>query len=114
MLKNISRIIFILTILFASDLIYSQSIKGKITDAGNSEPLVGATVKVTGKPLGALADLDGNYEITDIDPGVYTMEFSYIGYTPKTLKDIVVTAGNTANINVSLTLDGLITDEIVV
>lgn len=114
MIKNISRIIITLVFLFTANLIYSQSIKGKVTDASNSEPLVGATVKVTGEPLGALADLDGNYEITDIEPGVYTLEFSYIGYTPKTLKDIVVTKGNTSNINVSLTVDGLITDEIVI
>lgn len=112
MIKNISIIIF--SFLITAGSVYSQAIKGKVTDGSNSEPLVGATVKVTGMPLGALADLDGNYEITDIEPGVYTLEFSYIGYTPKTLKDIVVTKGNTANINVSLTVDGLITDEIII
>ena len=114
MKKNISRLIFTLIFLFTANIIYSQSIKGKITDAENSVPLVGATVKVVGQPLGALADLDGYYEITDMIPGVYSIEVSYIGYTPKTFKDIVVTKGNTANINVSLTVDGLSTDEIVV
>ncbi len=112
MKKLISTSIFILLILFTSESAYSQSIKGKVIDANNSDPLVGASVKVTGKPFGAIADLDGNYEITDIPPGVYTLEFSYIGYTPKTLKDIVVTSKQTADINVSLSVDGITTEEI--
>jgi len=112
MKKLISTSIFILLILFTSELVHSQSIKGKVIDASNSDPLVGASVKVVGKPFGTLVDLDGNYEITDIPPGIYSLEFSYIGYTPKTLKDIVVTAKEIANINVSLTVDGIITEEI--
>jgi len=112
MKKLISTSIFILLILFTSESAYSQSIKGKVIDANNSDPLVGASVKVTGKPFGAIVDLDGNYEITDIPPGVYTLEFSYIGYTLKTLKDIVVTSKQTADINVSLSVDGIITEEI--
>lgn len=112
MKKIIPAFVFILILMFVSQFAYSQSIKGKVTDASNSDPLVGATVKVIGKPFGTLADLDGNYEITDIPPGIYSLEFSYIGYTPKTLKDIVVTSKEIANINVSLSVDGLTTEEI--
>lgn len=112
MKKSIPAFIFILILMFVSQFAYSQSIKGKVTDASNSDPLVGATVKVVGKPFGTLADLDGNYEIIDIPPGIYSLEFSYIGYTPKTLKDIVVTSKEIANINVSLSVDGLTTEEI--
>ena len=65
MKKIIPAFVFILILMFVSQFAYSQSIKGKVTDASNSDPLVGATVKVIGKPFGTLADLDGNYEITD-------------------------------------------------
>ncbi len=91
---------------------YPQSIKGKIIDASNLDPLVGATVKVQGTTLGTLADLDGYFEIIDIEPGNYTLEFSYIGYTPKTLKDVIVTKDKITNLEVSLKIDGLITEEI--
>ena len=112
--KYIFYLIITIVTLGFSEQIYSQSIKGKIVDANNSDPLVGATVKVTGKPLGALADLDGNYEITDIEPGNYSLEFSYIGYTPRTFKDVVVQDGKVTNLDVSLKVDGLTTDEIMV
>ncbi len=112
--KNIAIIVFTVLILFSSVQVYSQAIKGKIIDAANSDPLVGAVVRVQGENIGAQADLDGNYEITDIKPGVYNLEYSYIGYQSKLLKDIVVTAGITTNLNISLNVDGIETEEITV
>lgn len=114
MFKTIRAFVITLLILFSTTQSYSQSIKGKITDASNSDPLVGAVVKIQGTSLGAQADLDGNYEITDIKPGVYNLEYSYIGYKSKILKDIVVTAKITTNLNVSLSGDGIETEEITV
>ncbi|MBK8549936.1 MAG: TonB-dependent receptor [Ignavibacteria bacterium] len=112
MQKNISFIIITLLILFITENLHSQSIKGKITDASNSDPLVGALVKVKDTKTGALADLDGNYEITDITPGIYTLEISYIGYTTKVLKDVRVNEDKTTNLDITLSVDGLTTEEI--
>ncbi len=112
MLKNISLFIIIYLILIASGSVFSQSIKGKVTDVSNSDPLVGAVIKVQGTSLGTLADLEGYFEITDISPGVYNLEFSYIGYTSKILKDVKVLPDEVTNLNVSMEVDGLITDEI--
>lgn len=111
--KYILILIFLLSTLI-SQVSYSQSIKGKIIDAGNSDLLIGAIVKVEGAQLGAASDLDGTYIIDEINPGTYTLLFSYIGYQSKTVKDVKVLAGQVTNIDVALDAEGIITEEITV
>ncbi len=51
-----------------------------ITDAGNKEPLIGATIYVN--ETGAITDFDGRYEIT-LPNGEHTLIISYVGYEPQ-------------------------------
>lgn len=106
-------IFFALSILTFSQLI-GQSIKGKVVDANNSEPLVGATIKVVGTKMGAVADLDGSYKIEGLISGTYDLLVSYIGYDDKTIKNVLVKPNDFVNIDVVLNIDGLTTDIIVV
>ncbi|MCX6165842.1 MAG: TonB-dependent receptor, partial [Ignavibacteriae bacterium] len=96
------------------ETIYSQGIKGKIIDATTSEPLTGATVKVIGTSLGAIADIDGTYIIEDLNPGNYDLKFSYIGYTDKVYNGISVKPGEISQFNVVLHVDGLTTEVITI
>lgn len=82
-------------------------IKGIIRDE-NGEPLIGATVKVEGTNDGAVADIDGKYEISTsvVDP---RLVFSYIGYASKTVEP-----GNKSNFDVVLAEEGGILNEVVV
>lgn len=107
------------TILFALSIIAfnqlsAQSIKGKVVDANNSEPLVGATIKVVGTNHGAIADLDGTYQIDGLTPGTFDIKVSYIGYDDKTIKNVQVTPNDFVKLDVVLQIDGLTTDIIVV
>ena len=100
--------------IFAFKDLFPQSIKGKVTDAINSEPLVGATIKIEGTKLGAVADIDGTYEIDNIPLGVYDLKISYIGYNDKIIKGVEVKGKDFVNLNITLTVDGLTTEEIVI
>ena len=40
----------------------------------------GAVVEIVGIKRGTLTDQQGNYVITDVPVGVYTVAFSYTGY----------------------------------
>ena len=107
------------TILFALSIIAfnqlsAQSIKGKVVDANNSEPLVGATIKVVGTNHGAIADLDGTYQIDGLTPGTFDIKVSYIGYDDKIIKNVQVTPNDFVKLDVVLQIDGLTTDIIVV
>ncbi len=114
MTQKLCLLIFIISLSLFSKITEAQSIKGKIIDATNSDPLIGAVIKIQGTTLGTLSDLDGNYEITDLKPGKYNLEFSYIGYNPKTLNDVLVTANKTTNLDVALAGEGILTEEITV
>jgi TonB-dependent receptor len=100
-------------ILFTQSL-FSQGIKGKILESTTSEPLIGATVKIIGTNLGAVADLDGSYSIDNLKPGTYDLKFSYIGYDDKNIKGIVVKADEITKLDVVLNVDGLTTEVIVI
>ena len=59
-----------------------QSVKGKVIDAANGEPLIGVSIQEKGTTTGVITDIDGNFIINV--PGNATLVFSYIGY--KTLE----------------------------
>ena len=61
------------------------TLKGKITDE-KGEGLIGASVEIIGKGLGAMADIDGNYAISNISPGKYDVKFSMLNYADKMIK----------------------------
>lgn len=58
-------------------------ITGKIIDAKDKAPLIGATVKVEGIFTKATTDEKGEYTILNIEVGSYTLTASYIGYEPE-------------------------------
>lgn len=78
-------------------------ISGKIVDE-KGEPLPGANIKILELNTGTQSNPDGTYSI-NVAPGVYTLTVSFISYSPTTQTKVVVKAGETTNLNVSLTAE---------
>jgi outer membrane receptor protein involved in Fe transport len=75
-------------------------ISGKIIDKRNGEGLIGATVQVEGTTTGAAADLEGQFLLA-LDPGNYTLVYTYISY--KTAKmEITVKPGEVTFANMTM------------
>lgn len=55
-------------------------VRGRILDA-QGEPLIGVTVQVEGTQKGAITDIDGNYELDDVEEGEQ-LTYSYVGKRP--------------------------------
>lgn len=89
------------------------TMKGRITEAGTTEPLIGATVRILGTERGAMADLDGNYRFENVPAGKQTIEVSYMGFKTEQL-EVQVTASRTATHNVELELDSKLLSEVVI
>ena len=81
----------------------NSSIQGKIIDETSGEPLIGASVIIVGTGLGAAADFDGNFLISNIKPGKYTIKASFISYRTDSIRNINVEAGKPTVLNISLT-----------
>ena len=96
-------------IFFACASAYAQglTVKGTVVD-GSGEPLIGASVMVKGTSNGAATDVDGNYVLHNVANNA-TLEFRYVGYKPHS-----VAVNGQTTINVTLTEDSAVLDDLVV
>src|SRR5687768_12937614 len=58
-------------------------ITGQIRD-GQNRPLSGATVVLQPSNLGTTTDANGQFTLTDVAPGSYTVTVSFLGYRTST------------------------------
>ena len=58
----------------------SYSIKGIVKDAFNGQPISYANVAIWNSTQGAVTDSVGYFEITEVQPGTYRLQSSFIGY----------------------------------
>ena len=82
------RIFFYLV--FKIYILEAGSIQGNIIDAVNQLPLVGANISVIANNVGAVSDDDGNFSITGLENGYYSISVKYMGYESKSIADIWV------------------------
>lgn len=86
-------------------------ISGKVVNNKN-EMLPGVTVKVNnGK--GTVTQVDGNYDL-ELEPGKYTLEFSFISYNTKRITDVIVAEKKLTPLNVVLQPSSSALKEVVV
>lgn len=102
------KIPLLITSLFISSFLMAQSptstINGTIKGDSN-EPLAHATVWLEPSAISAAADANGNFTLSQVQPGQYTIHSSYLGYQ-KISKKIEVVASRTTNVNLVLTIGG--------
>lgn len=97
-----NRIVKLLLLLSISAIYAEGTITGNITDKVTREPLIGVAISIVDTELGAATGINGDYTITDIEPGVYRLEITYLGYEPVIKTDINVISGRPTRVDVSL------------
>ncbi len=107
------KLLLLLTLIgsFVVNAQNTGTVSGLITDA-KGMPLSGATVSLKAINKGAMTDFDGKYTIENVEAGTYNVSISYIGYETST-KNILVTAGQTTQVDISLNDSDTILDEII-
>lgn len=74
-------------------------------DAESGEPIIGGTVLLFKNGVqitGTITDFDGNYSITNLDPGTYDVEVSYLGYQSQRIEKVVIFAGKVNKLDFEL------------
>jgi hypothetical protein len=81
-----------------------QVIRGSIVDQQSKEPLPGANVVIVGStpPIGASADANGQFRISNVKSGRYDLKASFIGYEESIISSVVVTTGKEVVLEISL------------
>ena len=77
-------------------------IKGTVVDRATMSPVPSANIVVVGQQRGAAADLDGNFVVENLPPGIYHIRASALGFEPATISEILVQPDRTATIDFRL------------
>ena len=93
-------------------LAQSTAIKGKITDVYSNQALSGVSVNVPGFPVGTTTDSLGNYSLSGLKPGVYNLQFGFVGYRSKSVFDIAVNQAKPTILDIALETDVSQLDEV--
>ncbi len=93
--------------IFLTASISAQTVSGVVMDEGGV-PIIGANIQVGGSMDGTITDIDGNFSL-DMPAGSNTLVISYVGY-----KEIKVDVNGQSNLNITMTSDNELLDEVVV
>lgn len=93
MIKRIlAYMIIITTFIYPQIKISKGTLLGIVTDAESKTPLPGVTVVIKGTNLGASTDIKGEYRITNLPVGNYSVNYSFIGFKTLTKTDVIISA----------------------
>ncbi len=90
------------------------TLQGTILDSKNSDPLIGATVKIVNSDKGTATDIDGFFSIPNIEVGIYEIEISYVSFKTELLKNIKIEADKTTELKINLSEESKTLEEVVV
>ena len=91
----------LLIFIFLPALVNAQqgSIIGVVTDSNTNETIIGANVIIAGTITGTATNLDGFYEIKNLESGSYDVVVSFISYVSDTVKGVQVEPGKPTRLN---------------
>ncbi len=79
-----------------------SSIQGTVLDETTQQPIIGANVVIPGTNFGAATDVEGDFFIGGLPVGTYLLRVDYIGYSPRTVSDVVVKASRPSVLNIDI------------
>jgi len=95
-------IVVLISLVFAN-VVWAQqgTLRGIVTDKNSAETLIGVSAVIEGTTTGTSTDLDGNYNLK-LEPGTYSMVFSYISYVTQTINEVIIKADEETVLDVQL------------
>ena len=77
-----------------------QTIRGRVFDKDTKTPLPYATVQVlnTNPIIGSTTDIDGNFQIVDVEVGRYDVKISFVGYGDVIISELLLGSAKEAYI----------------
>ena len=110
-------ILFVLGFVFSFAAYGQTSLEGKVSDEASAEPVMFATVALYKEGVlmsGVDTDFDGNFFFTDIDPGTYDVEFSFLGYATNRIEGVVVKEGKVNRVDSKMVEESEMIETIIV
>ncbi|MBK7427183.1 MAG: TonB-dependent receptor [Saprospiraceae bacterium] len=103
----------VLFLVSGSLIAQKTGIRGTVYDEKTGEKILFGSVVVLGSNHGTSTDLDGTYSL-ELAPGTYSLECAYLGYNTLTISDIVVKAGQPTVLDIAISENTQTLQEVVV
>jgi len=87
---------------FAGNSVQQGKLNGHVTDAETRESLIGVNIYIPETKQGAVSDEYGNFSISKIEAGIYTIRVSYVGYKELLISDVIIKSNRITNLPVAL------------
>jgi hypothetical protein len=75
-------------------------IRGQVVDSDFGQPIARSSVVIIDTPFGAMTDDQGNFTISGVPPGAYTLSVRSGGYLPKLVPGISISSGTFNDVRV--------------
>mgnify|MGYP001255458975 FL=1 len=100
----IRKPLILVFILLVAGSLYAQngSIKGRVYNVKNNDPIPFTNLIISGTNIGATSDIDGNFSFTGLNPGYIKLEASSIGFEKVMTEEILITNAKTASIDIAM------------
>ena len=92
----------------------NSTIKGRVYDAKNNEPVGFATIVIQNTTNGTNSDADGKFILNQVEPGFYQLKVSVVGYKTYISETFRITRAAGANLNIPMDEDDIHLEEVTV
>ena len=112
--SSIKAIILLFSFISISNFALSQNVKvyGTITNVLNNDAIPFANIVVEGTMIGTTSDIDGNYEILNLQAGAYNFKCSYIGFNTDIQSEIKVSSNKNLRLDFFLSENSEVLSEV--
>ncbi|MEZ7977479.1 MAG: TonB-dependent receptor [Flavobacteriales bacterium] len=104
----------ILTCQFCFVSAQTSTIKGRVFNSINNEAVPFANIFIDSTSVGTTSDFEGNYRITDLKPGTYSIICSFIGFKRQISFEVPVTSARTTTLDFALVEESTTLDQVVI
>lgn len=110
------KLVYTLTLFLLTLHLSAQTgtIRGRVFNETNNEPLPFTNIVIFGTNIGSTSDIDGNFTFTGIEPGFVRLEASSVGFERRVTEEFQVTNARTAFVDIPMREVDLQLDEVVI
>lgn len=113
-MKNQLYLLFIVLLCNSPTVFGSGSVKGRVFNVKNNEPIPYASILIWESTKGVVTDPDGNFNIGEVAPGFYKIRASAVGFKTYFSESFRITKATGATLLVPLEEDNIDLEEVVV
>ena len=104
----------ILTCQFCFVSAQTSTIKGRVFNSINNEAVPFANIFIDSTSVGTTSDFEGNYRITDLKPGTYSIICSFIGFKRQISFEVPVSSARTTTLDFALVEESTTLNQVVI